>query len=571
MRSSRGTWYFGRVGQAVLTSLLVTGLTAQISEKRPRIGVPEDWSHHRIRFSSALLRQHPELAAREPRAVMQLYRDSIDQARAFLQRSLAAPSASAGITQPHRDWSVSLGSGRIQFDQYPAKWQADPTALPSCTTDYVVMALNVPGVTGGQPSIVGLNNLFAGGANPLCLGNQPNFLFSYNTTTLPSAAQGKILTSPILSIDGKKVAFIETSTVAGQHASVLHVLNIPTSGSQVTATPASAPPAGAMSSTTISAGFANTRSSPWLDYGSDTLYVGLDDGKVYKVTGVFKGTPTVAGAPWPVLTRASAVLSSPVIDTVNGKLFIGSGAGVLYTFNINSPPVSPATATGIQVGKTGPVSQNQGIFDAPILDATGGSVFAITSNAATLTGAAVVQVSETSPFPIQQSVFIGLGSSAGATVNIYDGDFDNNYFNNPNLTLGHMLVCGTGSADTTPYRYLLGFNASGVIQPGPSTQLSTNAAARCGPVTEYFNPNIGAGGTDFFFWSVTRNCPAFGGNGCVMALANGTTLTSAQEIGGASGILIDNDYVTKTGGSSIYFSSEGVPLNAVKLTQQGLQ
>jgi hypothetical protein len=163
-----------------------------------------------------------------------------------------------------------------------------------------------------------------------------------------------------------------------------------------------------------------------------------------------------------------------------------------------------------------------------------------------------------------------VGSSGGTTVNLYDGDFDNAYFNNPDITQGHMLVCGTSTGDTSPSRYLLGFNASGVIQPGSPVQLSTSTAARCGPVTDYFNPNIN-GGTDFLFWSVTRNCPGFSNNGCVMALANGTTLTSAQEIGGASGILIDNDYVTKTGGSSIYFSSEGNPLNAVKLTQQGLQ
>ena len=566
MRSRRGTWYLGKAGQALLTLMLVSGLTAQIPETRPRIGVPEDWTHHRIRFNSAQLRQNPERAGRDPRAAMQLYRDSINQARAFLQRSLAAPAAPAGVSEPHRDWSVSLGSGRIQADQYPAKWQSDPNALPSCTTDYVVMALNVPGVTGGQPSIVGLNNLYAGGANPLCGGNQPNFLFSYNTTTLPAAANGRILTSPILSLDGTKVAFMETSTVAGQHATVLHTLKIPTSGSQVTASPASAPPAGALTSTTISATFASTRSSPWLDYQSDTLYVGLDDGKVYKVTGVFKGTPTVAGAPWPVLTKLNAILSSPVIDTANGALFIGSGAGVLYTFNINTPP---AAATAIQVGVPGPASLNQGIFDAPILDATGGSVFAITANANTLTGAAVVQVSETSPFPILASAYLGVGSSGGTAVALYDGDFDNNYFSNPDLTQGHMLVCGTSNANTSPSRYLLGFNASGVIQPDLSpVSLSTNAAARCGPVTDYFNPNVN-GGTDFFFWSVTRNC--IGTAGCVMALANGTTLTSAQEAGGASGILIDNDYVTKTGGSSIYFSTEGNPLSAVKLTQLGLQ
>lgn len=551
--------------------MLVSGLTAQIPETRPRIGIPQDWSHHRVRFSSAALRAHPELA-RDPRAAMQLYRDSFRQAYAAFHNSLApAAPTSTSFSDPHRDWSVFLGTGRINFDQYPAKWQADPTALPSCTTDYVILALNVAGVSGatGQPSIVGLNNLYAGGADPLCPGNQPNFLFSYNTTTLPAAANGRILTSPVLSIDGKKVAFIETSTAAGSHTSILHVLNVPTSGAQVTYQPVVAPPAGAMSSTPLAA-FSNVRSSPFLDYASDTIYVGLDDGKVYKITGVFKGTPALAGAPWPVLTKLNSILSSPVIDPVTGSLFIGSGGGVLYTFNINNPPVSPATATPIQLGKAGPASLNQGIFDAPILDATGGNVFAITSNAAAFTGAGVIQVSETSPFPILASINIGVGSSGGTAVNLYDGDFDNNYFNNPDLTQGHMLVCGTSTANTSPYRYLLGFDASGVIQPGPSVQLSTSTAARCGPVTDYFNPNIN-GGTDFFFWSVTRNCPAFGNNGCVMALANGTTLISAQELGGASGILIDNDYVTKTGGSSIYFSTEGNPLNAVKLTQQGLQ
>ena len=506
---------------------------------------------------------------------MQLYRESFREAYAALHNSLSpAAATSASFSDPHRDWSVALGTGRINFDQYPAKWQADPTAVPNCTTDFVIMALNVAGTSGaaGQPSLVGLNNLYAGGANPLCTnpGLQPNFLFSYNTTTLAAPAVGRILTSPVLSIDGAKVAFIETSTVAGNHASTLHILKIPASGTQqLTYQPVVAPPAGAMSSTPLPA-FSNQRSSPFLDYASDTIYVGLDDGKVYKITGVFNGTPTLAGAPWPVLTRASAVLSSPVIDSATGALFIGSGAGVLYTFNINNPPVSPATATPVQVGVPGAVSQNQGIFDAPILDATGGSVFAITSNAVTLTGAAVVQVSETSPFPILASINIGVGSSGGTAVNLYDGDFDNNYFSNPDLTQGHMLVCGTSTVNTSPYRYLLGFNSSGVIQPGPSVQLSTSNAARCGPVTDYFNPNIN-GGTDFFFWSVTRNCPGFSNNGCVMALANGTTLTSAQEIGGASGILIDNDYVTKTGGSSIYFSTEGNPLNAVKLTQQGLQ
>jgi hypothetical protein len=53
-------------------------------------------------------------------------------------------------------------------------------------------------------------------------------------------------------------------------------------------------------------------------------------------------------------------------------------------------------------------------------------------------------------------------------------------------------------------------------------------------------------------------------------LANGTNLTSAQVTGGTSGIIVDNNYVTKDGSSSIYFS--GLSANtAYKFTQQGLQ
>jgi hypothetical protein len=58
--------------------------------------------------------------------------------------------------------------------------------------------------------------------------------------------------------------------------------------------------------------------------------------------------------------------------------------------------------------------------------------------------------------------------------------------------------------------------------------------------------------------------------GCVMALANETTQTSARVAGGTSGIVIDNNYVTLTGGSSIYFTASSAN-TAYKMTQQGLQ
>jgi len=551
------TRFTGRTAQGFLLAILVSGLSAQISETRAQIGVPEDWTHHRIRFSSAKLRQHPEIAAGEPRAATQLYREAFMQARAAMGLAPAAQSFAATAPGPHRDWSVTLGTGRLQPGAYPAKWQADPTAAPSCTTDFVIYGLNVAGVTGGQPSIVGLNRLYTDGATPLCPLLQPNFLFSYNTTTF---ANGRILTSPVLSLDGKKVAFIETSTVAGARTSSVHVLNIPTSGAQVTATPAADPPAGALASLSIAAA-SNTRSSPWVDYKSDTLYVGLDNGRLYKVTGIFKGTPTLAGAPWPILIANNQILSSPVLDSNTGKLFIGAANGRVFALNVNSP----GAPTTIQVGRN--AGTNPAIFDSPMFDATGGTIFAITANDSVLTGASVTQIDATT-FAIVTRALIGEGSSTGTTVNLFDGDFDDAYFTNPST--GHLLVCGTGVADTTPYRYLLNFDGSGVLQPGSSVQLSTDAASRCGPVTEFRNSNI-AGGTDFFFWGVSRSCPGFGVTGCVMALANETTLSSTKINGGTSGIIIDNNYVTQTGGSSIYFSSQANPNTAFRVTQQGLQ
>lgn len=551
MHSRRQAWI--KFGQIVFAGILVSGLSAQVSEFRPHVGIPDDWTHHHIKFSSAAIRQHPEIASREPRAALHLYRE------AFMAAAAARSQSAASTTAPHRDWSINFGAGRVQFGQYPAKWNADPNVAPSCTKDYVVYGLNVAGANGGQANLVGLTNLYSGRTNPLCPGLQPLFLFSYNMTTIPN---GRILTSPVLSLDGKKVAFLETSTVAGAKGTVLHVLTVPTTiGANGTSTTAAvaAPGPPTMLSLTVNATNSDTRSSPWVDYPSDTMYVCLDDGKLYKVTGVFNGTPTLAGAPWPKTINLTSVFTSPVLDATSGMAFMGTGNARVYAVNVNNP----TTVTPIQIGTTGAL--NSGVFDSPTIDATGSTIFAVTSN--DTTGAAVVQASISTLLEVAR-VHIGEGSTGGTSVTIYDGDFDDAYFTNPST--GHLYMCGTGGAgDSSPWLYQLSFGGTGLLTG--STQfhhISTNAAARCGPITEFRNPNIG-GGTDFFFWGVTRNC--VGNSGCVMSMANGVVpaTTPATEVGGASGIIVDNNS-TAGGASSIYFSTEQVPLNAVKLTQQGL-
>jgi hypothetical protein len=548
-----------KIAQISFLGLLVSALSAQVGVDRGRgFGFPEDWTHHRIKFNSAMLHQHPEIAVREPRAAIQLYKEAVALSKPRPLNPPPAPDFSSPA--PHPDWSFTLGSGRVAPGMYPAKWNSDPTlpiTFANCTTDFVIYGLNVAGVTGGQASMIAFYNLYSGSGS-LCGVSQPSVLFSYNTSTV---ANTQIRTSPVLSMDGKKVAFIETA-VNNPKSTTFHVLTIPAIGSNGTsATKSIAPPAGAMTSLTVAAN-SDTRSSPWIDYSSDTAYVAADDGKLYKIHPVFTGTPAlVTTSPWPILIHTNDVLTSPVLD-VTGIVYMGSGSGFLYSTNVTS---AAPVVTRVAVGSGTP---NPGINDSPLLD-SGNSVFAISSNDANTSHSAVVVQLATTTLTEKARINIGLGNNGGNGMNnfnLYDGDFDNN-FTTPGS--GHLFVCGTAAASTIPATYMLPFNSSGNLTTATPNNVSTNTGARCGPVTEFFNQNIGTSGTDFFFWSVSQNCND-GVNGCILSLANGVAgPNSPKEFGGASGIIVDNNSLQGQA-SSIYFSTEGMPLNAVKLTQQNL-
>ena len=116
-------------------------------------------------------------------------------------------------------------------------------------------------------------------------------LFAYNITT---ATGGKITTSPILSLDGKKIGFVES--VPGGPTAIFHVLTWTAGqgkiGASVTAHVAQ------MTSVPFSSAANDTISSPWIDYGSDIVYVGANNGIVYKITGVFNGSPHAGQRRW---------------------------------------------------------------------------------------------------------------------------------------------------------------------------------------------------------------------------------------------------------------------------------
>jgi hypothetical protein len=539
--------------------IFVSGLSAQVSEHRSRLGVPQDWTHRHVVFGHKLMAEHPLLTAVEPRLLHEFYRRapvSLPSGTAPLvsDEQLAAMSAPGA----QRDWNLFLGNGWVRIGMSPAKYSFDVNAAPSCTNDYVVFGLATSGVTGGQGNLVAVNNLYRG-TGGLCGGlAAPTTLFSYNTTTVSGS---EIKTSPVLSLDGTKIAFIESAGTS----SIFHVLKWATGAGNGTSPTVSATPGVGNTATMTSLTYAaatDTRSSPWIDYTNDIAYVGADDGNLYKITGVFNGTPTLAGAPWPVLIGANRILTSPVLDQFTKNLFLGDSTGRLWSVS----SVTPANKSNLAVGLANVA--NPAVIDGPILDSSNGTVFAVSSNDGT--SAVVVQAGTTNLNELARAR-IGRGSQGGSvSVNLYDGAFDNNYFKG--LPTGFLFVCGTGAADSTPWRYSFQFTG-GIMNtlPSDSGQILNVALARCSPISEFFNPNIGAGGTDFFFWGVTTNCTGPATLGCVMSRTSpGGVVTTANEPSGTSTVIVDN--VSTAGqASSIYFTDLGQGRRAVKLTQNGLQ
>jgi hypothetical protein len=575
------------------------------SHEQTHLGYPQDWSSRHLLMPG--MRSEDVLAAgdREPRHVYNMVMRQV--AVENLRRRVPRPRPRMKI-----DWAVSLENGYVPQNQFPAKYRFDVGAQ-NCNSDYIVFGLTVP--SGTQANLVGINNLYTG-ASPQCNSGSPWVAFAYNTVTQTG---GQIKTSPELSIDGTKVAFVE-STGGGSYFHVLVLPNpIPTPPAQsgtvlspLTPTSCATPTTvGCMTTLTIETTATNSNSSPWIDYDADTAYVGADNGLLYKITPVFGGgaPALVSTGGWPVTvsTQTIKVLTAPVVDNNSGRIFLGDGYGYLYGVNLASPATAMAQ---VGVGWVGH-GLGTGIVDPPIAvtdpaNSVTDQVFAFTGcSSVGGVGGAISQLAAN--FTSSSTLTTGatgntvdLGSSDGigncTTADAHSGTFDNAFWVNGS-TSGHMIGCGFVSGTTAlprvksnPKMYFFPFNASHVITgTGSSTFVINNTIGdECSPLTEFYNGAtdrlfFGVGSTDGFLESspitaslTTPTCTGAPTSSCV---------TSPSALGGTSGIVIDNQ--VSNGGTNIYFSTLAVgsvngqkcnasggaanPYCAVKLTQSALQ
>jgi hypothetical protein len=611
---------------ACLLSLVYTGPRSSIPV-RP-VGTRQsrfhDWSTRHALYPRVGTMSALESAGSDPRA---RYRWRETEQQSFLnhvsrlrplprlpwpRRGLQAPSI-------QRDWSVNIGTAGTAPAMYPAKFTFDVNATPSCSTDFVIFPVNTPG-SATQPNLVAFNNLYSGkiaATNGFCTGRtsgggitdvktSPTVLWSYNVNSIA----GAVTISPVLSLDGTKVAFVES--LAGKPAH-FHVLGWKSgdgvgtnlqnalSPKAVTSFSSAAPAAGSGTATDLALGIAttgsDTLSSPFIDYGNDLAYVGNDNGSVYRIKNVFcvlascsAAAPSL-DATWGisgvVATGCTGKLTAPVLDFVTTNIYVGCADGKLYS--ISQSGIIKSLVVGDGIAKT-----YGGILDPPLVDGLNGFVYVTSGSASNGANAVLVQAKMDLTAPVVS--LIGVGNQC----NMHAPTPNNAYFTSI-TSAGALMYAGglkatgtvnqpcnggaTGSADVE--LWAASFGAGGTMNggtPAKGLDLGPGAGFEWAPLAEFFNATTN---TDWLFIAALQSGQTnIAAANVATAFPTFASFTLAKEGVGTSGMIVDNSANTTSfpQASSIYFNAlqENAACNnntngggtggcAVKMTQSGLQ
>ena len=605
--------------------LLFAGQRARIPVSQPvaRQSRFHDWTTRHALYPRVGTLAALEAARTDPRALFHWHEmEQHDQAMGLggfrgPRRWLPRRSPASAL---HRDWSVSLGTAGTAANMYPAKFTFDVNATPSCPKDFVVFPVNAVGST-TQANIVAFNNLYSGtigATNGICNGRTtptgdtdtktlPTVYWSYNV----SGVAGAVTTSPVLSTDGSRVAFVES--VAGSPAH-FHVLawkngdgvgaNLQNTGvpKQITTFATSTPAISSGTASDLDLGSSttgtDTLSSPYIDYTRDLAYVGNDIGVLYRIKNVFCTLPAcTVGAQVPALdtswgtngavTVCTGKLTGPVLDPTSLNVFVGCSDGKLYAIS------QTGTVKSLTVGD-GVASKTYGaIVDAPVVDSVNGFVYAVSGSANNGANGVLVQAKTS----LASSVAVPIG--VGNQCNLHAPTPNNAYFTSITSAGALMYVGGLGTTGTVTQPCTAASTGTATLTLYASTFTGTGTLSTGAPAH-----NFGAGGGPGFEWgqileffNATTNtdwlfASALQSNQTNVASWNMTTAfptaiaNLATEGLGGSGIVVDNAANTTTfpQAASIYFNAlqQNAACNnnatpggtggcAVKLTQSGLQ
>ncbi len=525
---------FVRLGVS-LAGLVTLGwvLTGQAARPaRHAVALPTDWSHRHVIFTKPSSPEQLARVSEDPRYQQQINRREqllrmparMAEAGAAFGSNLRRPVAT--LRRPFkpsskslkRDWAEDLGgAASIGAANYPAKFSFNTNtascdaATPPNQPDYVVFSTGEAGsVT--QATVVAYDNLYSG-----CSGaSVPMVYWAYNTGLLST-----ILTSPVLSLDGSQVAFVQSTGGSAFLVTLkwnAHDGSVATPSTPTIVTSMSLCPAATacMTLTPLTTSgltpIDDQTSSVFYDYSNDIAWVGGTNSWLIKITGVFKGAPTeVVGGGFPVQLNPSNpnVLSSPVYDRISKNVFVGDFGGFLYSVN---------SATGA-VTASSQLDFGAGLVDGPIVDSTNGLVYVFASADASFACAggadctAVYKLSTAfASGAAGTEVTIGNSVLFGTLPNpspAYIGGFDSAYYDSTgvNSPTGNLYVCGNTGGSPTLYQVAITAGALPIQSLAIAPLAASNSTAACSPVTDIPNPNVQAPGipSERAFVSVQNN------------------------------------------------------------------
>jgi hypothetical protein len=617
-----------RIGSLLLLPIGLVPLVGPGQPSAAHVASPrfEDWTMHHVVYSLTGTSQALEAARSDPRA---LFRWREVEQREIAKRQLRSfaefpgrrgprrfPSRSTPNTQ--RDWSINLGTTGTAPAMYPAKYTFDVTATPSCTNDFVVFPINAPG-SATQANIVAFDNLYSGtaGGTGLCnrapvanhdIGTAATVLWSYNVNKIG----GSVPTSPVLSLDGTKVAFVESAAGNPAHFHVLAWnsgdgvgtnLQDALTPKAITTFSTTTPAAGNATDLALGISGTDTISSPFVDYGHDLAYVGNDAGVVYRIKNVFCTTAAcVAGAAPSIdstwgsagavtiggtCTGTSSRLTGPVLDLVSLSLYVGCADGKLYSIS------QSGTVNSLVVGDGIAAKTNGAIVDAPLVDGVNRFVYAVSGSASNGANGVLVQAKTN----LSSSVAVPVG--AGNQCNMHSPTPNNAYFTSMTAAGALMYVAGVTAGGTVPQPctaasngtatvslYGVTFAATGAMNtgtPADNFNLGPGAGYEFAPLTEFYNATTA---TDWLFFSAIQSGQTNLASANITSSFPSSFSALVTEGVGTSGMVVDNSANTTTfpQAASIYFNAlqqnaacnngtdgGGTSGCAVKLTQATLQ
>ncbi|HET9408486.1 MAG TPA: hypothetical protein VFO39_14690 [Candidatus Sulfotelmatobacter sp.] len=510
-----------------------------------RVGLPTDWSHRHLVFSRPANDAIARELAQEPRFwQQQLRRNQVLRVNGNEKSptlSAMLPMQTKTVTRLRKDWSVNLGSSAsVGQAVFPAKFSFDVTTAKCASDpqpDFVVFPTGVLS-SGTQASIVAYDNLYSG-----CTGTVPSTFWAYDTS-------GQVLTSPVISLDGTQVAFVQTigsaqlvllKWAASNTETSTSPLHLPTNVSPSAYTTCTAP---CMTLINLADGTDDNSSSIFYDFKNDIAWVGGTNEVLHKITPVFKGTTanppaeiTTGGFPSQMSGLGNA-LSSPLFDRITQQVFVGDLGGFLYRVNASTGAVVQSG----QLDFNPAVALQEGVM----LDASVGQLLAFSSSdgtsncgGGTVACAAIFALS-TSFVAGDTGTEVAVGDSVvadGVTVpnSLFSGGFDSTYINSANGT-GNLYVCGQTGANPIVYRIPIAATVLGAPLTVATLAPAVDAPS-CSPLTDVPNPNTTGGASERVFFSVTNNGsgPGCGGSGCVMSVITtpwqaSTSFTLGQRI-----------------------------------------